>query len=120
MPATKTKNDETDQNTPAVTPTQRYLSLLVCTQLSALLTIALSLARIRLGIDAWPWMQGYLALCPFYAAITVTSLTTYRWLVGTRGVDLHVHLFVSMGAPGLVTYWSFSEGFARVFGVGRC
>lgn len=113
--------------TMAVTVPKRLLSLLECTALCAILHFLMAIGREYLGIGSWDNVLAAVALFivyfTSYTAITIISVATYRWLVNKQkmefGVGWEPHLFLSVGTPCLVTCWSCTESFLRIFGTAK-
>lgn len=103
-----------------VTKTKRLLSLLACTALCATLHISMAVGREQLGVSSWNVILFFIAHFTGYMAITIISVATYRWLVDEQkmevGVGWEAHLFLTIGTPCLVTRWSYTESFPRIFG----
>lgn len=87
------------RQTMPVSQTQRWLSVLVCTELSIFLHVLVVLACARLDITSiMLWL-------PLHAACGMPSIAIFQWLVGENGLEPWLHLFFSFGPAVLVLYW---------------
>lgn len=83
-----------------VSQTQRWLSILVCTELSILLHVLVVLICSHFNIASIVfWL-------PLHAVCGMPAVGAYQWLVGEKGLEPWLHFLFSVGPAVLVLFWS--------------